>query len=291
MHIINTEHNTFFARYGYLKLENFLDETQLHKLRVLYSNCNLGKTNGKMYSNFHDLSFEQNQAIQSDILDICKDSVSRHLEDYKIIGASFIVKGFGSESDSRLHQDWSIVDEKTYNSLIVWIPLIDVDKNNGCLQVLPGSHKWFYTIRSSSVNSIFLKFNYKINPFLKAVSMKASEGALFNMKVFHGSKFNNSEQDRPAVTITLIDKDAIYVHYLKDKQGDIKILDCTTLEKYRNSYNLYNGNESSEVNVLGVLTKAENYQITEKIFLKKLYKERLVFIFFKKLWYRFKSGN
>ena len=37
----------------------------------------------------------------------------------------------------RPHQDWSIVDEESFRSYNVWIPLVNVDENNGAIQVLP----------------------------------------------------------------------------------------------------------------------------------------------------------
>jgi phytanoyl-CoA hydroxylase len=39
-----------------------------------------------------------------------------------------------------LHQDWSSM-ESSMNSLVVWVPLVDVDINNGTLIIYPESHK------------------------------------------------------------------------------------------------------------------------------------------------------
>ena len=38
------------------------------------------------------------------------------------------------------HQDWSSM-ESSMNSLVVWVPLVDVNEENGTLIVWPGSHK------------------------------------------------------------------------------------------------------------------------------------------------------
>lgn len=38
------------------------------------------------------------------------------------------------------HQDWSSM-ESSMNSLVVWVPLVDVNKENGSIIIWPGSHK------------------------------------------------------------------------------------------------------------------------------------------------------
>ncbi len=39
------------------------------------------------------------------------------------------------------HQDWRSM-QGSLDSIIVWIPLVDIDKSLGALEVIPGSHKW-----------------------------------------------------------------------------------------------------------------------------------------------------
>ena len=41
---------------------------------------------------------------------------------------------------SPLHQDWPSM-ESSLNSLVVWVPLVDVNKENGSIIIYPGSHK------------------------------------------------------------------------------------------------------------------------------------------------------
>jgi phytanoyl-CoA hydroxylase len=40
-----------------------------------------------------------------------------------------------------VHQDWRSM-QGSLDSVVVWLPLIDIDKNLGALEVCPGSHKW-----------------------------------------------------------------------------------------------------------------------------------------------------
>ena len=39
------------------------------------------------------------------------------------------------------HQDWRSM-QGSLDSMVVWIPLVDVDKDLGALEIVPGSHRW-----------------------------------------------------------------------------------------------------------------------------------------------------
>lgn len=39
------------------------------------------------------------------------------------------------------HQDWRSM-QGSLDSVVVWVPLVDVDKELGALEIIPGSHKW-----------------------------------------------------------------------------------------------------------------------------------------------------
>ena len=59
------------------------------------------------------------------------------------------------------HQDWRSM-QGSLNSVVVWIPLIDIDRDLGALEVIPGSHlrgllpteqdEWFRHVRSDSID-------------------------------------------------------------------------------------------------------------------------------------------
>src|SRR5207237_10044472 len=40
-----------------------------------------------------------------------------------------------------VHQDWRSM-QGSLDSVVVWLPLVDIDKALGALEVYPGSHKW-----------------------------------------------------------------------------------------------------------------------------------------------------
>lgn len=40
-----------------------------------------------------------------------------------------------------LHQDWRSM-QGSLDAIVVWVPLVNIDKSLGALEVIPGSHKW-----------------------------------------------------------------------------------------------------------------------------------------------------
>lgn len=277
MQLIDSFKDKQFQESGFLKFDNFLDTEQLLQLKEFYKNSKLGDTNGGLYTNIQDLSYDESLLIENEIVRICEKSIKKYLQHYKIVGATFLLKGIGDKSESMLHQDWSIVDEKKYRSALIWIPLVDVDENNGCLQVIPNSHHWFYSIRSSSVKSIFLKLNYLVNPFLKALPMKQGAAAIFYMKLFHGSKTNNTNAVRPAITLTVIDEKADFNLYVKNKNNDIDVIHCDRKFLYNYAFNFQEiaSQQNVELNVIRTIPESTKYIVTKEMLLNKIYTEKI----------------
>lgn len=80
------------------------------------------------------------------------------------------------------HQDWPSM-EASQNSLVVWIPLVDVNKENGSIIIYPGSHK--QGVLPFTTEGGFAKVEYEgesIQP-----EMKVGDIAIFSTKLVHES--------------------------------------------------------------------------------------------------------
>jgi ectoine hydroxylase-related dioxygenase (phytanoyl-CoA dioxygenase family) len=81
-----------------------------------------------------------------------------------------------------MHQDWPSM-EASQNSLVVWVPLVDVNKENGSIIIYPGSHK--NGILPFTTEGGFAKVEYEgesIQP-----EMKVGDVAIFSTKLVHES--------------------------------------------------------------------------------------------------------
>lgn len=80
------------------------------------------------------------------------------------------------------HQDWPSM-EASNNSLVVWVPLVDVNENNGSIIIYPGSHK--QGVLPFKSNGGFAEVEYEgesIQP-----DMKIGDVAIFSTMLVHQS--------------------------------------------------------------------------------------------------------
>jgi chlorinating enzyme len=99
-------------------------------------------------------------------------------------------------------------DDEDIFQLTCWIALTDANKENGCMMILPGTHKEIYPIdlgefTQDSINNIstYLNQDLKINypgelPQPHYIEMKAGQFYLFTERVIHGSLKNKSDKSR-----------------------------------------------------------------------------------------------
>lgn len=112
------------------------------------------------------------------------------------------------------HQDgplWPVLGDD--RMVTAWIPLDDVDASNGCMSMVPGSHKWGprqreYLATVSDFNAIGQGFEApdgsEVVPVLWPV--KRGEVSYHHCLTWHGSHSNTSDRPRRAIAI----------HYMPD---------------------------------------------------------------------------
>ena len=93
------------------------------------------------------------------------------------------------------HQDWRSM-QGSLNSLVIWIPLIDIDKNLGALEILPGSH--LKGLRTKKMESGFgmVELSDKEKQQLKSVDVKQGDALIFSSLLIHQSGENITKEPR-----------------------------------------------------------------------------------------------
>ena len=97
-----------------------------------------------------------------------------------------------------LHQDQYYLRVQPGTCIAAWMALDDCDEENGCLQVVPGSHKLpilcpIDADTSESFTDVTVPLSADMQP--QPVIMRAGDVFFFNGQVIHGS-FPNTSQDR-----------------------------------------------------------------------------------------------
>ena len=130
----------------------------------------------------------------------------------------------GSEKTPfRLHQDSQYYGEPTQHAHIVtvWIPLVDVDKGNGCLYVIPGSNRWGLVGGARDENNRIRSFeDVEARGTPVPVPMKTGDILLFSNLTFHGSKVNLSDAVRFSLDIRYVRTPGTYAASELEQAGE-----------------------------------------------------------------------
>ena len=134
----------------------------------------------------------------------------------------------------RIHQDWSFVDETKYTSLFIWCPLVDVNKQNGYLQIMHKSHKIFNNIRGANIPQPYDKIkSYVERKYLKGIPLPAGKAIIFNQALIHASPPNRSLKARVAAGMMMLPKEAPIYHFVRDNE------DPALIHKYSVDYDFF----------------------------------------------------
>lgn len=140
--------------------------------------------------------------------------VEKYLPEYRVAFCTFAVKPPGSgDSAVPLHQDWAFVDEEQSHSFGLWIPMQNVCRENGCLQVVPGTHAFPHPPRAACTPFAYPELIPELMECLDTIPMKAGEAMVFDNRLFHCSPPNTSSVERVAATAVLVPRDAEMRYY------------------------------------------------------------------------------
>lgn len=219
---------------GYVKMDgNVLSAEDIDTLLNWYLDSSLKKKSNTPH--LHLIDSEDKKEL-SRFTDKIKDFIYPLLENifydpYFVFG-TLVIK-FPNEKDIlHLHQDGSFLEDDRHGvSLTCWLPLVDVDIDNGCLGFIGKSHLIYNNnIRPAPYPAVYLplkKHAYSLIPYMNMVPMKAGEMVVFNSKTFHGGFPNFTDKPRYALSIWITVKDKrLAFYYLKPGTKD-------SLLKYR----------------------------------------------------------
>ena len=122
-----------------------------------------------------------------------------------------------------LHQDSQYYGPQTGHILVisVWIPLVDVDEHNGCLHLIPGSHKWGLLpgARRADHNMVsFEDVEQRGTPVPEP--MRRGDFLAFHNLTFHGSNVNQSDCVRWSVDVRFRETPGYRAQSEQERVGD-----------------------------------------------------------------------
>ncbi len=265
-----------FDKDGFVKIP-LLNATEVEELKNYYLSLN---HNHIGEYGFHVSLDNSNEAYINGVFEklfgVLVPKLNPLLNDYKPFTASYVIKEAGLQNIVPPHQDWSFVDETKFCSATVWIPLMDVNKNNGALSLIKGSHHVFNEPRTSpspQAKSVLSNYLFDIFPYVEVIDMKAGEALIFNNRTVHASPPNTSGIIRMGVGIGITQKNAQLLHHyqLPNEENTVNVykVDETFFKTYNNKKlsQLFSTNESpNELEILKTYKKNNpNYSKEEII--------------------------
>jgi len=214
---LNNEKQKEFELNGFVTIP-FLNQAEVDVLKQNYNKEDFNSPEG-FYSTTFSEDEDLKQDLETNILKIVGDKAKSYFYKHQQLGGCYLSKAPGPKGEMPLHQDWTVVDENQFDSITIWIPLIDVDEKNGALQVIPGSHRFSKAIRSPLFENPLNEIQEELKQDLQLVKLKAGEAIIFSQALIHASPANQTNKERLAITYGLIHQDAQLLFYYKNKEN------------------------------------------------------------------------
>lgn len=238
----NPQHQQQFDRDGFIVLPA-LDDKTIETLKDYYQNIGI---KDEMGYGFHVGMDQKNKTLVSEMVDkisaVAMPFVEPYLVETQLFTASFVIKEPNPKGVVPPHQDWTFVEDETqHTSVTCWIPLQDVNIDNGCIGVIKGSHNFFNHLRPSpspQAPSPLFEHMFTIFPYLHLLEMKAGEALFFNNRTIHASPPNTTSRVRVGIGLGLTQKEAEVRHYYLKPGTKNRVLkyqaDAAFYKKYDN---------------------------------------------------------
>lgn len=241
------------------------DDAEIAALKNLYREHFGTKEMSDMYSSHNSNPVEKSRAINNAIKEITSKKTDAVFPGYDFFIGHFVVKAAGTENVFSLHQDWNIVDERKFKSYQIWIPLQLTYPKNGGLFVLPGSHKFFYNYRSGSYGIPVIPFDENIEALVTNIIAPAGNVVAYQNGLFHGSHPNPSNEDRIAVIVNVVEKNApLYFFQKNEAKNNTDLYSITGETLIKHLPQLEKGNVDASISLTGktALSPFANEKIT-----------------------------
>lgn len=205
---------------------DFLNAKEVLNLLNLHNNKHSEDIKG-FYTSTFSKDVDYRKEVDSAIQLTMQRGLEYYFENYRVHCGSFIIKAPDEKSELKLHQDMTLVDESKYTGINIWIPLIDLNTENGAIEILPKSHRIFKTYRGASLPDIYDGVENLVHQLLQPCYLKAGQAIIFDQSIIHFSPANTSKAARPVINTFITHKDAgIRICYWdKIKKNEIEIFE------------------------------------------------------------------
>lgn len=152
-------------------------------------------------------------AKNEDILDMVTQLIG---PDIALWNSSFFAKPASGGHATPWHQDGEYWPIRPLATCTVWIALDPATPENGCLEVIPGSHKDQQLLQHNTNESEDITLNQELaasqynSQDAKPIILETGQISLHDVYIVHGSAANNSNQSRRGMTLRYMPTSSVY---------------------------------------------------------------------------------
>jgi hypothetical protein len=260
----NEEHEKHFQKYGFVKIP-FFDTAEIIALTKL---CK--ELNGNFDTPFTTTIWSQNEtyrkAVYTELKKIYLPAVQKVFANCQLVMGTILTKHTGEKSEIDIHQDWAFTNEELYPAVNIWVPLTDVNVENGALYFLPFSQQFQVPYRGRHITPQFTAVKDAIWKLGEVCTANAGEAIIFNVKMVHYSNPNKTPKSRTAVSMVAIPEEADILHYINYKPAENIITEMKVDEFF---YNNYSHNDTIPKSVDAKEFEFERKQLDHETFMKE----------------------
>jgi hypothetical protein len=160
----------------------------------------------------HDMAF-LNYARDPNILDMAEQVIG---PDIALWNMSFFAKPALNGKKTPYHQDGEYWPIRPLATCTVWIAVDDATPENGCLKLIPGSHKERTLMAHEQRNDPALTLQQELLPHefdesaAENLVLEAGQMSLHDVYLAHGSEINTSDKPRRGMTLRLMPTTSVY---------------------------------------------------------------------------------
>lgn len=162
--------------------------------------------NGVLYDTYQRYPYMRPLAEHSKITDFIQQRFNSGVYLYV---SSYLFKPPGSDNQVPWHQDFLSQPDK-HDKIVVWIALDNMRRNNGCIKVIPGSHKGGFrqfTKTAGATHHSSIELTQEDEANVRYVEMQAGDALVFSNYLIHSSEQNDSADYRRAARFVYASSD------------------------------------------------------------------------------------
>ena len=202
MTMLSTNQISHYRSKGYISPVSALTSSEAKEIREEIEKIEKkwpGSLNGINRNYVHLISPILNKVcLNKNILDAVESIIGKNI---LICGTTLFIKEKKEKGFVSFHQDAKYIGLEPHNWVTVWLAVTDTNENNGCMRMLPGSHKEnlkFHEEKFDKNNLLTRGQTIKDVSLDKTdpIVLKAGEISLHHPLIVHGSGLNNSDDRR-----------------------------------------------------------------------------------------------